>query len=282
MFSKKDIARYYDLSEVHYRLFWNLDKSKSLHYGYWDSSTKTFDDALLNINKVLAGYANISKNDSVLDAGCGIGGSAVWLAKNIGCRVTGISLNEKQVNNAREFSTKEKVDHLVAFEQNDYTSTGFADNSFDVVWAIESVCYLPDKSEFIREAFRILKPGGRLILADFFKSDNLNESEEKRIRKWANGWAIEDYATRENFEQQLSEAGFSKINFENANQAIWPSAKRLYRAYFLGIIPAFLYRIFNRKTTELGKNNVNTAYLQYKTLKKNLWTYGIFWAEKGF
>ncbi|MES3039121.1 MAG: LuxR C-terminal-related transcriptional regulator, partial [Bdellovibrionota bacterium] len=47
--SNKEVARYYDLSEVHYRLFWNLQESKSLHYGYWDSSTKNFHQALLNI-----------------------------------------------------------------------------------------------------------------------------------------------------------------------------------------------------------------------------------------
>jgi cyclopropane fatty-acyl-phospholipid synthase-like methyltransferase len=280
MFSKKDIARYYDLSETHYRLFWNLNKSKSLHYGYWDSSTKTFNDALLNINKVLARYANISKQDTVLDAGCGVGGSAIWLAKNIGCKVTGISLNEKQVKQASILALKEEVQHLIKFEQNDYTSTGFAANSFDVVWGIESVCYVPDKSEFMREAFRLLKTGGRLIVADFFKKDGLAENQALQIKKWANGWAIDDYATKENFEHQLSETSFSNIRFENANDAIMPSAKRLYRAYFLGIIPALIYRLFNRKATELGKNNVHTAYLQYKTLKKNLWAYGIFSAEK--
>ena len=280
MFSKKDISRYYDLRQVHYRLFWKLDKSKSLHYGYWDASTKNFSEALLNINKILAQHVNISKEDVVLDAGCGVGGSSIWLAKNIGCRVTGISLNSQQVNQANVFARKEMVEHLVHFEQNDYTSTSFADESFDIVWAIESVCYVPDKSEFIKEAFRLLKKGGRLIVADFFKKDGLQGKEAEQVRQWANGWAIEDYATRENFERQLNKAGFSNIHFENANEAIMRSVKRLYRAYFLGIIPALVYRIFNPKATELAKNNVNTAYLQYKTLKKNLWTYGIFWAEK--
>lgn len=280
MFSKKDISRYYDLSETHYRLFWKLDKSKSLHYGYWDSSTKNFHEALLNINKVLSGYANISKEDVVLDAGCGVGGSSIWLAKNIGCKVTGISLNKQQIKQANAFARKEMVEHLVHFVQNDYVSTGFADKSFDVVWAIESVCYVPDKSEFINEAFRLLKIGGRLIVADFFKENGLQGGDAEEVKRWANGWAIEDYATKENFEHQLNEAGFSNMHFENANEAIMRSAKRLYRGYFLGIVPAFIYRIFNPKATELAKNNVSTAYLQYKTLKKNLWKYGVFWAEK--
>lgn len=280
MFSKEDIARYYDLSESHYRLFWDLDKSKSLHYGYWDSSTKNFSEALLNINKILAQYAAISKEDLVLDAGCGVGGSSVWLAKNIGCKVTGISLNEKQVKHANAFVSREAVGHLVNFEQKDYTDTDLADESFDVVWAIESVCHTPDKSAFIKEAFRLLKKGGRLIVADFFKKDGLQGKEAEQVQQWANGWAVEEYDTTENFNHHLAEAGFLNIDFENANAAIMPSAKRLYRAYFLGILPAFIYRILNPKATALGKNNVRTAYLQYKTLRKNLWTYGIFLAKK--
>jgi len=280
MFSKKDIARYYDLSEVHYRLFWNLDKSKSLHYGYWDSSTKNFHEALLNINKILSQDSSISKNDVVLDAGCGVGGSSVWLAKNIGCRVTGISLNEKQLKQANAFALKQRVAHLTNFEQKDYTNTGFAPGSFDVIWAIESVCYVPDKSEFIEEAFRLLKKGGRLVIADFFKKDELEIQPAEQVRRWANGWAIEDYATREKFEQQLLRAGFSNIRFKNANAAIMRSAKRLYRSYLLGIIPAFIYRLLNSKATRLAKNNVYTARLQYTTLKKNLWFYGIVFADK--
>src|SRR5207249_7108119 len=136
MFSKDDIARYYDLSEIHYRRFWDLDKSRSLHYGYWDPSTKNFHEALLNLNKILAARVSITKDDVVLDAGCGVGGSCIWLAKNIGCKATGISLNAKQVEKAKDIAMQEGVQHLVNFEQKDYTNTGFADNSFDVVWAV--------------------------------------------------------------------------------------------------------------------------------------------------
>ncbi len=280
MFSKKDIEKYYDLSEVHYRLFWNLDKSKSLHYGYWDSNTKNFHEALQNINKILSGRVNISKEDIVLDAGCGVGGSSVWLAKKIGCRVIGISLSEKQVQQATALASLENLSHLASFEQKDFTSTGFPDASFDVVWAIESVCHAKEKADFLQEAFRILKTGGRLVVADFFKNDLLKDNDAKLIEQWANGWAIDDYATKEAFVLKSAEAGFTNIKVENASKAIMPSAKKLYRAYFLGIVPAFLYRLFNRSHTALAKNNVDTAYLQYVTLKKDLWKYLIVSAEK--
>lgn len=280
MFSNNDISRYYDLSEIHYRLFWNLEKSHSLHYGYWDETTKNFHEALLNINKVLATTACVNNAETVLDAGCGVGGSSVWLAKEKNCKVTGISLNEKQVQQANAFAKLSGVDEQVCFEQKDYMNTAYPDNSFDIVWAIESVCYADDKSRFIDEAFRILKDGGRLIMADFFKQKDLTEKEAATVKRWANGWAINDFATAEDFHCHLQQAGFREIKITDISNAIRPSAKRLYRSYFIGIAGAKLYRLFKGKATSLARNNVDTAYLQYITLKKGLWKYNIVCAVK--
>jgi tocopherol O-methyltransferase len=280
MFSKNDISRYYDLSEVHYRKTWDLDKSRSLHYGYWDDSVRNFHEALLNINRVLAGIAEIREEENILDAGCGIGGSSIWLAKEKNCNVTGISLNEKQINKANALAKEFGVTERVLFEQKDYTNTFYPANSFDVVWAIESVCYADDKSDFLKEAHRVLKPGGRLIIADFFKKKDLTPIETRKVKQWAACWAINDFATAEEFDDKLKESGFHNITWEDATGAIMPSAKKLYQSYFFGILGARLYQLFNSNATELGKNSVRSAYLQYKTLKKGLWKYEILLAQK--
>ena len=280
MYSNKDVEQYYDLSQTHYKRVWDLNRSRSLHYGYWDSSTKNFHEALLNINKILAAKTEISKHHKVLDAGCGIGGSSLWLAKNIGCNVTGISLSAKQVQTANDLAKNENLQSLAVFEQQDFTATKYAAESFDIIWAIESVCHASDKSKFINEAYRLLKKGGKLILADFFKQENLAEKDAALIKQWANGWAIDDFATIENFTEHLKNAGFHHTNKEDATTKIIPSAKRLYRAYFPGVIGGFLYKLFNPKPTIYGKKNIDTAYLQYKALKQNLWTYNIVLSEK--
>ena len=137
-----------------------------------------------------------------------------------------------------------------------------------------------DKSKFIAEAYRLLKKGGRLIMADFFKQQNLSGKDAALITQWANGWAIDDFATIEKFTEQLTQAGFTNTTIEDVTDKIIPSAKRLYRAYFPGVVGGFLYKLFNPKPTVYGKKNIDTAYLQYKALKKNLWTYKIVLAEK--
>lgn len=280
MFTKEEIARYYELSEVHYRLFWNLERSRSLHYGLWDQNTPSFHEALLNTNRVLAERAAIKVGDRVLDAGCGVGGSSLWLAGERGCNVTGITLSAKQVQKAQAFAQDAGLSEKAGFEVKDYTATGYPDESFDVIWAVESVCHAADKSLFLKEAYRLLKKGGRLVMADFFSKKGLQGNDAAQVRAFAQSWAVNHFAVWEEFDSQLGRTGFHHIHCTNESKAVMPSAKRLYKAYLLGKPAAVLYRIFRGKPTSLAGNNVESARLQYVTLKRGLWEYRIVKAEK--
>ena len=280
MYSNSDIAKYYELSESQYKWIWDLSKSRSLHYGYWDAHTKNFREALLNINKILSDKASISEYDKVLDAGCGVGGSSIWLTSTIGCAVIGISLSKKQVDNANNYCRDKYHEGLIHFEQQDFTHTTFDDGSFDVVWAIESVCHAIDKRDFINEAFRLLKPGGRLIMADFIKVADLSGDNATLIKRWANGWAVDDFSTIEGFTADLKLAGFTHIDVEDATKNIERSARRLHRSYLPGKILAQLYNLFHPNTTGIGRKNLDTAKTQYQALKKGLWKYIILFAIK--
>lgn len=77
------IIDYYDYTIPFYRLFWHKG-TNALHYGIWHDDTKTLQEALINTNEILCDMAHISEHDVVLDAGCGVGGSALWLAKHTG------------------------------------------------------------------------------------------------------------------------------------------------------------------------------------------------------
>ena len=280
-FSSKDIARYYDVSEDHYIFFWDLNQSHALHYGYWDSSTKNFREALANINKVMATKANIKAGISVLDAGCGVGGSTIWLAANKEAKVTGITLSDKQAQrgnaNIDILNLKNSAQILV----RNFIDTQFEDESFDIVWAIESVCHADDKKKFLKEAYRILKPGGKLIMADFFIEKNPTVKEQKEINNWAHGWAVPFFEKTDVFNSQLSDVGFKNTEMNDITSYIIPSAKRLYYAFFPGWVISKIYNLFHN-TTEFSKRNVYTAYYQYTTLKKGLWKYYIVYAEKSY
>ena len=211
MFDQKDIAAYYDQTEVHYQRFWDLEKSKALHYGIWDKETKSFKESLLNTNKELAGKAQIRETDMVLDAGCGVGGSAFFLAKKYGCTVKGISLSTKQIMKANQNSIASNLNHLLSFEKKDFCKTGYPENSFDVVWALESMGSAKNKVDFIKEVKRLLKKGGRLILADYFKTSDYLIEKETIMKTWLNGWAISDIETANSFKKELENGGFYSL-----------------------------------------------------------------------
>jgi len=135
--AKKDVINYYEKSRIGYRLFWYSDEDLAMHYGFWDNTTNTRHEALLNENKFLAEKAKVKKGDYVLDAGCGVGGSAIWIAKNIGAHVLGISITPSDIQDAKENAKRHGVESSVSFEILDYMDTKLPANTFDSVWAIE-------------------------------------------------------------------------------------------------------------------------------------------------
>ena len=150
------VVHYYAIAAKDYKRFWTGPEDLAMHYGYYDDTTRalTHEEALLHMNEVLAGYAHITAEDRVLDAGCGYGGSSLWLAGNVGCQVTGFTLVEAQVQEAQATARRRQLEHCVHFESMDFTQTTFADATFDVVWTLESLVHAERKHDFIREAFR--------------------------------------------------------------------------------------------------------------------------------
>lgn len=281
MFDEKDIENYYDQTAVHYRIWWALEKGKSLHYGLWFKDTKNFIQALENTNKYLSQLAKIKSNDKILDAGCGVGGSAIFIAKNYDANVTGITLSQKQVDKAKQNAKDAKVENLVNFEKRNYCSTDYTSESFDVVWSIESVSSANDKFDFIKEAYRLLKAGGRIVLSDYFKIEYIQSEKDKiNIQKWLNGWAISDIETPEKFTKMMEEVGFKNIKVIDMSKEIMPSVKRMYYSFFPGGLYSIIYNFFKPSVSRFAKSHFWTAYYQYKTLKKGLWNYKIIYGEK--
>lgn len=277
--SKGHIVEYYDSCEIDYRWMWDLANSRSMHFGYWDDGVRNLGEALQRQNELLARQAAITAEDRVLDAGCGVGGSSLYLAQSTGCSVVGISISAGQIARANRFAEEEGLSDRVRFSQQDFTKTDFPDDSFSVVWAVESVCHAEDKADFLREAFRLLRPGGRLILCDGFESrPEYSHEEAALMQRWVHGWAVDQLANAESFEAQARQAGFASIQFQNITENVLPSSRRLYRmasfSLFFGRIAETL-----RLRSQIQTQNIVAARDQHLALQRGLWHYGMFYGE---
>ncbi len=279
MFTKRDIADYYNQTLNHYQNWWGLNQNLAVHYGIWDEKTNNFQEALINTNKVLLEIACISEGESILDAGCGVGGSAFYLAKNRNARVCGITLSEKQHSYAVKKCKELRLETLVNFKIEDYSQTSFPDNSFDVIWAIESITSAYNKEQFAKEAFRLLKYGGRLIIADYFKQRPEQEDPKNLLEKWRKLWTMAPFICLPEYKSIFQNAGFSLSNERDVTKQITPTAQRMYLSYLLGGPLAIVYNmLFNPR--KFARTHYKSGLYQYKALKKGLWNYTIILFEK--
>jgi cyclopropane fatty-acyl-phospholipid synthase-like methyltransferase len=269
------IVAYYDATWFDYRFFWLSERTLSVHFGYFDETTSRHTDSLLNMNRVLADRAGIQPGARVLDAGCGVGGSSFWLAQQRGAEVIGITSVGSQVVQARRFAARRELTSQVHFEQADYTNTFFPNASFDVVWALESLCHAHDKAAFYREAARLLRPGGRLVVAEYMRTARpLGNSGESLLHKWLDGWAIPDLDTPDEHLRAMSASGFANIQIDDVTAHTRPSLHRLYQITTWSYPLAVLGRAAGIRSFVQHGNVLGSLY-QYHALERGFWFYGI-------
>ncbi|PSN13180.1 SAM-dependent methyltransferase [filamentous cyanobacterium CCT1] len=164
----KKIQTFYDDSSGLWEQIWG----EHMHHGYYGADgrqRKNRRQAQIDLIDECLSWAGIHLAADILDCGCGIGGSALELATRFNARVTGISLSPVQIQRATERAQSAGLGGdtppSARFEVADALSTPFADQSFDFVWSMESGEHMPDKVAFLQECYRVLKPGGRLLMA---------------------------------------------------------------------------------------------------------------------
>ncbi len=180
--------------------------SLGFHFGLADSSTASHEESLIATNEYLARQAGVERGTRVLDAGCGVGGSSIYLAEVFAANVVGITLVPEQVDLAREYATERGVHSLVSFECMDMVDTSFPPSSFDVVWNIESVCHVLDVDAYLAHVHELLVDGGRFACIDLCVS---SEGESDLGHAISEGWALAPMRTPQQILNALGHAGFT-------------------------------------------------------------------------
>jgi tocopherol O-methyltransferase len=220
------IQTLYDQSSA----LWESTWGEHMHHGFYrkgeNSQNKDRRQAQIDLIKELLNWAELDfEPRQILDLGCGIGGSSLYLAERFKlAKVTGISLSPVQVNRANErskdFGCSDRANFLVA----DALSMPFPDNSFDLIWSLESGEHMPNKQKFLQECDRVLKPGGRLIFATWCHRpidsqigfQPLSNYEQKHLQRIYDVYALPYVISLPEY-QQITES----LHFQNIRTVDW-------------------------------------------------------------
>ncbi len=277
---KEDAEKHYDDCYRDYLFAWCNRENLALHYGYWDENTSSHHQALLNKNHVLYEAADIKPSDHVLDAGCGIGGSSIWMAKQHNNQVTAITISKQQAHYAGQHAHRQGVSENVTFEVSDFCATPFKDHTFDIIWGLESICHALNKGDFLKEAYRLLRPGGKIVICDgFITRREFSNDEWQDIVTCLNGWAVPNLCSRDEFSKLLENNQFKNIIYTDITSETLPSADYMYKvAKRLQPLQKFSQWIGLRSKAQTANFKVGLA--QHRLFKDQLVEYGIFTAIK--
>ena len=226
----QDIRQFYDDSSGLWEQVWG----EHMHHGYYGKNGNYKLDRrqaqieLIEELLLWAGYSQANAPENIIDVGCGIGGSTLHLAQKFGSQATGITLSPVQASRAKERAMEAGLDNRVRFEVANALEMPFADNSFDLVWSLESGEHMPDKHKFLAECYRVLKPGGKMILATWCHRETnslageLTTSEIAHLKEIYRVYCLPYVISLSEYCAIASECGFEELNVDDWSIAVAP------------------------------------------------------------
>jgi tocopherol O-methyltransferase len=261
------VRAHYDRVSMHYQAFWG----EHIHHGYWEDGESPAA-AQAQLVERLAARAQLLHGARVLDVGCGLGGSALWLARHFGCRVLGVTISPMQVAMARERARAEGVAERVGFAVMDANRLTLPWESFDAVWVIECSEHLADKRRFIEACARLLRPGGVLAMCAWLAADGLRSAAQAWLMaEVARPMLCPSLATRRDYIAWMRASGFDRVVMEDLTRKVEPTWIYATAIIRLPVIQALLH-ISDRQTQRFvgAFDNLRRAYAE------GIMAYGLF------
>ena len=222
--SRQEIINFYDEATEDYS-FWSRDLN--MHFGYFDLfKTNLFRrDTMLNeMNEQIYQRLQLKKEPSlVADLGCGMGGTMrYFLNKNEQLTMMGVTLSPFQVREGNKLLGRKKGLIL----QENYCETSLASESMDGVIGIESLCHSGHSKESLREGYRLLKPGGKMVIGDAFLKKSPSQlcfGSKHSYQQLCAGWSLDGLGVIDEVKQRLLEIGFQDVHIEDVSFKTAPS-----------------------------------------------------------
>jgi cyclopropane fatty-acyl-phospholipid synthase-like methyltransferase len=208
----------------------------NMHFGYYRAGANPLNrEAMveqMNVEVLARLRLDGIAEPQLLDLGCGLGATLRSFARRLpSAKLLGVTRVPWQVKHARALNEAAGCGERVCVIEGDYEEIILPSSSYEGVYALESSCHAhrADKGALLDEAHRLLRPGGRLVVADgFLASGRFVSALQQRIyRKLCECWVIEELAHLHLFTARLEQLGFREIVVEHLQMRVAPSVAHI-------------------------------------------------------
>jgi cyclopropane fatty-acyl-phospholipid synthase-like methyltransferase len=208
----------------------------NMHFGYYRAGANPLDRESMLEQMNAEVLARLHLDDvaepRLLDLGCGLGATLRSFAHRLpSARLLGLTRVPWQVEQAHALNEAAGCGQRVRVIEGDYEHTILPRGSYDGVYALESSCHAhgADKGALLAEAHGLLRPGGRLVVADgFLEGDQFRSALQQRIYlKLCECWVIEEVSQLHLFTARLEQLGFEEITVEHLQLRVAPSVAHI-------------------------------------------------------
>ena len=266
------VRRHYDRLSFLYRIFWG----EHLHHGYFTNGESP-KIAQVRLMEQLALRADIPRGATVLDIGCGLGGSAMWLADRFRCHVTGMTISPVQASMAERRARARGLGDMVRFEVKDANQWQPQPETFDVVWVMESSEHFPDKKRFFERCAAALKPGGKLAVCAWLRREGaLPPAEQQLVETIAEAMMSASLDSLASYREWMRQAGLTITAAEDITREVAPTWAHCAR---LGRNP--VVKLLLPLTGSPTQRFVRAFPLMQKAYATGAMAFGLFTATRG-
>jgi tocopherol O-methyltransferase len=212
------VGEHYDELDSFYRDVWG----DHVHHGLWLSGTESHHEATLQMVRHIAGRAGITRGTRVCDIGCGYGATARMLANDYGAEVTGVTVSGAQAAYAQDHPAPG-----VTVVHGDWLKNPLDSATFDAAIAIESCEHMPDRDAFFRQAARVLRPGGRLVVSGWLAHPKASSMHKRFLLEPAcREGRMANLSTFSEYRELFRDHNFTITHEEDKSRAVkrtWPA-----------------------------------------------------------
>ncbi len=196
------VRTYYDENTNLFLKFSGHKQAQNIHRTLWMPETKSIEDALNTSNALIkAEIESVAQtNASIADLGCGVGASLFYIHPRLQnpAPALGLTLSPVQAKLAQESAKQLGLQDQIRFAEGDFTSVPLPSESLDAVYSVEAVCHAVDPEKYFKEAGRLLRKGGKLILVDDYQAArSFSSRETKWLKAYIDGWYVPGVRTVE-------------------------------------------------------------------------------------